>query len=114
MPSNSSSRLNTMSGLQSLIARRSSDRLSLKPKGMTSCPAFFRCEITSYSARHSSISFSVEPLSESGGTSVECTSTKARIFFTTPPSQGHPRQLALFVRLRQTRHHPQQLPFDLA
>src|SRR6202042_1186827 len=114
MPSNSSSRLKTMPGFQSVMARRSSDRLSLNPSGMTSWPAFFRCEITSYSVRHSSISFSVEPFSESGGTSVECTKTKARTFFTALPSQGHPRQLAFFVGLGQARHDPQQLPLELA
>ncbi len=32
MPSNSSSRLKTMSGFQSMMARRSSDKLSAKPK----------------------------------------------------------------------------------
>src|SRR5450631_1236242 len=114
MPSNSSSKLKTMLGFHSAMARRSSDRLSLNPKGMTSCPAFFRCEITSYSVRHSSISFSVEPFSESGGTNVEWTNTKARTLFTAPSSQRHARQLALLVRLRQSRHHPLELPQELA
>ena len=50
-----------MSGFQSMIARRSSDRLSLTPSGITSWPAAFKCEMTSYSVRHSSISFSGTP-----------------------------------------------------
>src|SRR5258708_13994660 len=114
MPSNSSNKLKTMLGFHSVIARRSSDRLSLNPKGMTSWPAFFKCEITSYSVRHSSISFSVDPLSESGGTSVEWTNTRARTFFTALPSQRHPRQFALFVRLRESRHQPLELSLELA
>src|SRR6201999_1557024 len=109
MPSNSSSRLKTIPGFHSVMARRKSDRLSLRPKGMTSCPAFFRCEITSYSVRHSSISFSVDPLSDSGGTRVEWTSTKARTFFTAAISYRYPRQLAFFVGFREARDHPQQL-----
>src|SRR5476651_160558 len=107
MPSNSSNRLKTMLGFHSVMARRSSDRLSLNPNGMTSWPAFFRCDITSYSVRHSSISFSVEPRSESGGTNVEWTNTKARTFLTAQLSQRYPRQLAFFVRLRQSRHDPE-------
>src|SRR5580704_1575833 len=114
MPSNSSSKLKTMPGFHSVMARRSSDRLSLNPKGMTSWPAFFRCEITSYSVRHSSISFSVDPLSESGGTSVEWTNTRARTFFTAMPSQRHPRQFSLFVRLRQACHDPLELSLEFA
>ncbi len=120
MPSNSSSRLNTMSGFQSVMARRSSDRLSLNPNGMTSCPAFFRCEITSYSVRHSSISFSVEPFRESGGTSVACTRTSARAFFTAPHSTRgslrssydsasrayHPQQFALQSRREPRTYRP--------
>src|ERR1017187_8030223 len=115
MPSNSSSRLNTMSGFQSMIARRNSDRLSLKPSGITSWPAAFRCEMTSYSVRHSSISFSDRPRNESGGTSVACTSTRARIFFTARPvSQRHPRQLALFVGLGQLADDPQYVRLQFA
>src|SRR5450631_3094109 len=115
MPSNSSSRLNTMSGFQSMIARLSSDRLSLRPSGNTSCPAAFRCEMTSYSVRTSSICFSDMPRSDSGGTSVACTSTRARIFFTArPASQRHPRQLALFVGLGQTRDDPAKMRLQFA
>src|ERR1700688_3195818 len=115
MPSNSSSRLNTMSGFQSMMARRNSDRLSLNPNGLTSWPSAFKCEMTSYSVRHSSISFSVEPFRESGGTSVACTRTSARTFLTVrPDSQRDPWQLAFFVRLRQPRNHPQQMGFEFA
>src|ERR1700736_863419 len=119
MPSNSSSRLNTMSGFQSMMARRNSDRLSLNPNGLTSWPSAFKCEMTSYSVRHSSISFSVEPFRESGGTSVACTRTRARTFLTGRPSQGtlsqgDSRQLPLFVRLGQPRNHPQQVRLELA
>src|ERR1700733_1158482 len=115
MPSNSSSRLKTMLGFHSVMARRSSDRLSLNPNGMTSWPASFRCDITSYSVRHSSISFSVEPFSESGGTSVACTRTRARTFLTaTPGSQRQSRQLALLVRFGEPGNHPQQVRLELA
>src|SRR5258708_13381322 len=106
-------KLKTVLGFQLVIGRRSSDRLSLNPKGMTSWPGFFKCEITSYSVRHSSISFSVDPLSESGGTSVEWTNTRARTFFTAMPSQRHPRQFALFIRFRESRHHPPELSLEL-
>src|ERR1700734_1913531 len=115
MPSNSSSKLNTTSGFQSVMARRNSDRLSLNPKGITSCPAAFKWEMTSYSVRHSSISFSVEPLSESGGTSVACTRTRARTFLTARPgSQRQSRQLALLVRFGEPGNHPQQVRLELA
>src|SRR5271155_4954175 len=107
MPSNSSSKLKTTSGFQSVMARRNSDRLSLNPNGLTSCPAAFKWEMTSYSVRHSSISFSVDPLRESGGTSVECTRTSARNFLTATPSlQRHPGQLPLLVGFRQPRDDP--------
>src|ERR1700735_2850191 len=114
MPSNSSSKLNTTSGFRSVMARRSSDRLSLNPRGMTSCPAAFKCEMTSYSVRHSSISFSVAPFRDSGGTSVACTRTSARNFLTVRCSQGNSRQLTLFVGFRQPRNHPQQVRLQLA
>src|ERR1700722_11215210 len=115
MPSNSSSRLKTMSGFQSRIARRSSDKLSLKPSGITSWPAALRCEMTSYSVRHSSISFSVEPLSVSGGTRVECTSTSARTFFILcKSSQCDARQLTLLVGLGKPRYHPHEMCNQLA
>src|SRR5260370_4745019 len=114
MPSNSSSKLKTMSGFQSMIPRRSSDKLSESPKGRTSCPAAFRCGMTSYSVRHSSISFSVAPTRESGGTRVECTSTSVRSFFIAASSQRDVRQLPLFVGLRQPRDHPDQLCLEFA
>src|ERR1700731_4877031 len=80
--------------------------------------------MTSYSVRNSTISFSVEPLRESGGTSVEFPRTSARSFLTARPacswtrelptgcsacSQRDSRQLPFFVRLGQARDHPQQL-----
>src|SRR5579863_9195882 len=71
--------------------------------------------MTSYSVRHSSISFSVEPFSESGGTSVACTRTRARIFLmSTPGSQRQPGQLALLVRFGEPGDHPQQVRLELA
>src|SRR5712692_442889 len=72
--------------------------------------------MTSYSVRHSSISFSVAPTRDSGGTRVACTSTSVRSFFTARlvSSQRDVRQLPLFVGLRQPRDHPDQLPSELA
>ena len=78
-----------MLGFQSMMARRNSDKLSDNPSGNTSCPAARRCVMTSYSVRHSSISFSVAPTRDSGGTRVECTSTKVRNFLTAPLASPH-------------------------
>src|ERR1700735_1754295 len=71
--------------------------------------------MTSYSVRHSSISFSGTPRNESGGMRVACTSTSARTFFTIrPESQRDPRQLAFLVGFRKPRDHPKQMRFELA
>ncbi len=46
-----------MSGFHSMIVERSSARLSPMPSTFTSCPIAFSDEVTSYSVRHSSISW---------------------------------------------------------
>src|SRR5579859_2640359 len=102
-----------MSGFQSVMARRRSVRSSLTPSGITSWPAALRCEMTSYSVRHSSISFSGTPRNESGGTRVACIRTTT--FFTDrPASQRDPVQLALLVGFREPRDHPEQMCLQLA
>src|ERR1700689_1280443 len=105
MPLNSSSRLNTSSGLVSSSAVRSSVSESSTPSACTWCPAARSVEITSYSVRHSSISFSEKPARLSGGTRLECTTTSVRSFFMRAESCSQAQALAAHIQPHQPAQH---------